>query len=95
MIEIVFQEKENRSVAYDGVNEIGECEYSLTDGAWTITHTEVDPSYGGQGIAAKLLDVVVNQAREKGVKIIPHCSFAQKMFQRKAEYQNVLNQPNE
>lgn len=45
-------------------------------------HTWVDGSLRGQGIARQLLDVLVEFAREKQVKIIPTCSYVEVMFRR-------------
>ena len=48
MIEIKFDENNNKSIAYDNNIQIGECDYIETEGTWNITHTEVDPTYQGQ-----------------------------------------------
>ncbi|CAB1220860.1 GNAT family N-acetyltransferase [Acinetobacter bouvetii] len=45
-------------------------------------HTWVDDSLRGQGAARKLLDVLVEFAREKQLKIIPTCSYVEVMFRR-------------
>lgn len=59
-----------------------------SDDTFTIEHTIGNPSFKGIGI--KLLDKAVAFAREKNLKIIPQCPFAQKMFDRKPELQDVL-----
>jgi predicted GNAT family acetyltransferase len=56
----------------------------------TIDHTYVSDSLRGQGIAGKLVESVVQEAREKGYKIFPVCSYAKAVFDRKSEYQDVL-----
>ena len=43
-----------------------------------IDHTIVDKEYGGQGIAGKLVDEVVNYARENNLKISSTCWYASK-----------------
>ncbi len=84
-------EKENSRVAvYDDGKEIGECTYSESKGLWIIDHTYVDPTYRGQHIAENLVKEVVDKAREEGVKIIPLCPYAKKEFDRKEEYQDML-----
>lgn len=45
-------------------------------------HTWVDDSLRGQGTARKLLDVLVEFAREKQLKIVPTCSYVDTMFKR-------------
>ncbi|MCX8649717.1 N-acetyltransferase [Gilliamella sp. B2776] len=42
----------------------------------TINHTYIAPDYRGQGIAEKLLDLVVKKLQQENRKIIPICSFA-------------------
>lgn len=45
-------------------------------------HTWVDDSLRGQGVARQLLDVLVEFAREKKLKIVPTCSYVDVMFRR-------------
>lgn len=77
MIQIQFEREKQRAAAYDGAALIGCCEVQVSETTWTITHTEVDPSYGGQGIARKLVLCVVEQAKKEDAKVIPVCSYAE------------------
>jgi uncharacterized protein len=52
-------------------------------------HTWVDDSLRGQGTARQLLDVLVNFAREKQLKIIPTCSYVDVMFRREKSFEDV------
>ena len=90
MIKIIFEPAQNRAVAYDGDKNIGEATYTNSDNTWTIDHTFVDKDYGGQGIAAKLIDEVVKNARIEKTKIVPQCSYAVKKFETTPEYEDVL-----
>lgn len=90
MIKIVYEEDKNRTAAYDGDLEVGECTYSSSPGTWIVDHTFVEDTYRGQQIAQKLFAEIVNQAREKGVKIIPLCPFAKAEMDKKPEYLDVL-----
>ncbi|NOU90669.1 GNAT family N-acetyltransferase [Paenibacillus sp. LMG 31460] len=49
----------------------------------------VDPRFRGRHLGRQLLDFVVDEAREKGRKIIPSCSFALQEFTRHQEYADV------
>lgn len=89
MINIQFRPEEMRAVALDGEKVIGECTVSASGRIWLLTHTEVDQAYGGQGIAGRLVDSVVEAARERGLKIHPLCDYAQKRFAVKKEYADV------
>lgn len=91
MINVRFEPEKTRTAAYDGEKMVGECIYSISGNNWTVDHTFVNESYGGQGIAGKLLAELVDKARESGVKMILSCSFAKKEFDRKEEYSDVLS----
>ena len=87
-MQIVFEAEQPRSAAYDKEKRVAEIED--THGCWVITHTEVDPAYGGQGIARRLIEEIVAEARRAGKKIVPLCSYADKMMTGKEEYRDVL-----
>ncbi|CAH0418996.1 GNAT family N-acetyltransferase [Periweissella ghanensis] len=57
--------------------------------AIVITHTFVDPSLRGQGIANQLLAEVIAFARQHNLKIKPECSFAQKVFDLTPAYEGL------
>ncbi len=88
-IHIEFEGQSNRAVAYDNDKEIGVCEFHVDSLYWSIDHTYVDPNYGGRGIAKKLVLSIVTQARAKGVKLIPLCSYAAKVLSA-SEYADLL-----
>ena len=69
---------------------IGESTYAKSDKVWIIDHTFVEKSYGGQGIAGRLVAKLVEEARKNDIKIIPLCSFAKREFKLKKEYLDVL-----
>lgn len=89
-VAVVFEEAANRSVAYKEGELIGECEFSVSEQIWIIDHTGVLPAYGGQGIARRLVEKVIEEARARQIKILPLCSYASKMMEGKTEYQDVL-----
>jgi len=55
-----------------------------------IDHTEVDPAFKGQGIGKQLLYKIVEMAREKNIKILPLCPYANAQFKKIKEIQDVL-----
>ena len=55
-----------------------------------IDHTEVNPGNEGKGLGKKLVAKAVEYAREKGIKIIPLCPFAKKVFDKTPEYKELL-----
>jgi predicted GNAT family acetyltransferase len=55
-----------------------------------IDHTEVNPEFKGQQVGRHLVMAAVAFARERGVKIIPLCPFAKRVFDTTAEIKDVL-----
>ena len=53
-------------------------------------HTWVDACLRGQGVARKLLDVLVEFARQKRLKIVPTCSYVDVMFKRDQSLADVV-----
>lgn len=73
-------------------NLICEIIYSIANSSLiSIDSTFVDDNYRGQGIAAQLVDRVVEMAREENKKIIPICPFAKNMLERnRSLYADVI-----
>nr|MBI1232549.1 GNAT family N-acetyltransferase [Cytophagales bacterium] len=71
--------------------EAGRMTYSWagTD-KFIIDHTAVDPEFKGQQVGKHLVMAAVSFAREKGVRIIPLCPFAKRVFDTTAEIKDVL-----
>jgi uncharacterized protein len=55
-----------------------------------IEHTGVQDVLKGKGAGKELVKKAVEFAREKGIKIIPVCSFARSIFAKTKEYEDVL-----
>ena len=79
MIKIKFEE--NKSVAYDENKKIGECDFIEENNTWNIIHTEVDNTYQGQGIAKKLVECVIENAKKQNKNIIADCSYANRVLE--------------
>ena len=83
MIEIVFKENKNKSIAYDNSKQIGECDFEETNDVWNIIHTEVDSNYQGQGIARRLVENVIENSKKYNKNIKATCSYAKKVIENK------------
>ena len=79
-IDVKMDFENNRSVALDGEQVIGECDYSVTKDGWSIYHTEVCEAYGGKGIAKRLVYRVIEAAEKSHVAIGATCSYAIKVI---------------
>ena len=60
------------------------------DGVVEISHTFVDESMRGKGVAGKLMEKTVEHLRRENLKAIPSCSYATAWFGKHREAQDVL-----
>ena len=86
MIRIVFDAENSQALAMDDTFPIGECTFTESGDTWIVDHTGVREAYGGQGIAGRLVAEVFQQARMRGRKILPLCSYAVKVMRENPEY---------
>lgn len=66
-------------------------EYTLPEGMITFTHTEVPTQHGGRGIGSVLIRAGLAAARERGLKVIPMCSFFAAYMKRHEDVQDLLD----
>lgn len=93
-MEISIFETEANGMAFIGGNE---SEENLAEMTWVkesddyiiIDHTMVSDSLKGQGIGRKLLDRIVEMARERNLKIRPLCPFVKITFDRVPELNDL------
>ena len=55
-----------------------------------IEHTEVNDVLKGKGAGKQLLMQAVAFARQKGIKIVPICSFVKSVIEKSEDLQDVL-----
>ena len=80
-VRIVFEPEAHRSIALYQGETIGECDFEESKQGWNLYHTEVDPAYGGKGIAKRLVYRILQEAEKNQVGVIPTCSYAKKVLE--------------
>ena len=65
---------------YDGEQLAGFSDYKLTKGKIAFTHTEVDPTHGGRGLARELVTEELDDARRQGLAVLPFCPYVRKVI---------------
>lgn len=76
-------EKESYKLLDDEGNILAEIDFPfIEENVIEITHTVVSPSLQGQGIARKLVEKVLEIAKEKGYKITASCSYAKHYLEK-------------
>lgn len=68
------RERDRFEIREDG-QEVGFLTYQLRPGLIDIIHTEIDPDHGGRGLAGVLVRAVLDDARKRGMGVIPRCPY--------------------
>jgi predicted GNAT family acetyltransferase len=80
-------------VLEEGDMRVAEMVMGISGNNLTVYHTEVSEQMKGQGIAAKLLAVMVAYAREHKLNIVALCPYVNAQFKRHPEqYADIWNQ---
>jgi predicted GNAT family acetyltransferase len=68
-----------------GDQVVGLASYHVENGSMALPHTEIDPSVGGRGLGSQLIAGVLTAARERGLHVLPYCSFVRHYIQQHPE----------
>ena len=66
-------------------------EYVLDGNDIRFTHTEVPQALEGQGIGSKLAKAALGHAKEKGLTVVPVCTFIASYVKRHPEYDELVH----
>lgn len=85
--------EEGRFYIEDNETLVGEITFMPVkdDPTIAIDHTYVNDKYRGLGVARKLLDSVINYAKDNELKIYPLCSYARSVFDKEKDIRDILN----
>lgn len=67
-------------------------EYHLSGDTMDFTHTLVPVSHRGRGVASALARGALDSARDRGLKVIPSCSFIERYIRSHPEYIDLLTE---
>jgi predicted GNAT family acetyltransferase len=59
-------------------------------GLISADHTGAPEALGGTGVAAAMVDFLVNDARTRGFKVIPICPYVRARYEKHPEWQDVF-----
>ena len=69
---------------------LAEMSYTVAGSRVIIDHTDVDDRLRGQGAGKQLVKAAVEWARAEQRKLMPLCPFAKSVFDKTADYSDVL-----
>ena len=75
----------NRFEVYVDDDLAGFSEYRLNPGRVTFTHTEIDDAFSGRGLARKLVVTELEEARRRGLAVLPICPYVRDVIARNAD----------
>ena len=79
-----------RYVVYLPDGSEAELTYSRRDKSTLVAdHTGVPPAYRNEGIALKLVEAAMADARAEGTRIVPLCSYVAAQFRRHPEWADL------
>lgn len=65
-------------------------DYALEGDTIDLIHTEVPVGLEGQGIAGNLARFALDDARRRGLRVIPSCPYIAVYLRRHPEYQDIV-----
>lgn len=93
-LEVTHNEAERRFETWiDGY--LSKLDYIQDGKNFVITHVGVSPELRGQGIAGKIVQVGLEYAKEKSLRVVPMCSYAAAYIRRHPEYAELTKQHTE
>ncbi len=64
--------------------------YKIVNEKMYLYKTYTPPQHRGKGIARKLVEKAIDIARERGLRIVPVCSYTIRFFMKNPDKRNVL-----
>ena len=64
--------------------------YHLRGQAISLTHTEVEPPFQGKGLATHLARFSLDDARNRGVAVLPFCPYVNSWIRKHPEYAGLV-----
>lgn len=68
----------------------GFVQYQLGDNEIAFTHTQTDDRFRGHGLAGRLVQAALDEARERHLAVLPYCPFVKDWITRHREYANLV-----
>lgn len=72
--------------------DVAVLEYAREGGRLLLVHTEVPEALEGRGYASVLARAALDQAKAKGLKVVPMCPFVRAYLRRHHEYDSIVQQ---
>jgi predicted GNAT family acetyltransferase len=74
----------------DGNVLVGLVEYHLYGDELALLHTEIGDEFGGHGFGGQLVQAVLEDAKAKGMRVLPYCAFARAWIGKHLDYLDLV-----
>jgi predicted GNAT family acetyltransferase len=68
---------------------VGVADFRMSNGALVLPHTEIASAHRGRGFGARLVEGVLDDARERGERVVPQCWFVAEFIESHPEYRDL------
>jgi len=82
-------ESERYEVSLDG-EVVGFTAYRVRPGLIAFVHTDVDERFQGRGIGDQLIRFALEDARARGLAVLPFCPFVKAFIERHREFEELV-----
>lgn len=82
-------ERERYEIRVDG-ELAGFATYKVRPDQIAFRHTEIDDCFEGRGLGSRLIAFALDDARERGLAVLPFCPFVKAYIQRHREYADLV-----
>jgi hypothetical protein len=82
-------DRDRYEVSIDG-DVVGFTVYRVRPGLIAFVHTEVDERFQGQGLADKLIRSALEDARTRGLAVLPFCPFVNAFIERNRDFETLV-----
>ncbi len=82
-------ERERYELSIDG-QVVGYSAYRARPGLIAFVHTEVDERFEGRGLGDQLIRFALEDARARGLAVLPFCPFVKAFIERHREFEALV-----
>jgi hypothetical protein len=90
MTTVTDNKEQSRYELHDGDELVGFTEYHFHRNEMALLHTEVRPEFGGRGLGGELVKGGLDDARARGLKVLPYCPFVRGWLRKHPDYQDLV-----
>jgi predicted GNAT family acetyltransferase len=83
------RERSRYELTIDG-ELVGIADYRVEGSAVVFPHTEIDAARRGQGLGAVLVRAALDDVRQAGQTVVPHCWYVAQFIDEHPDYRDLL-----